>query len=209
LRITVQLINVSDDSHLWSETFNDHMDDIFRIQDDIAEAVVKQLKITLLGNMAKTSIVKPEAYTLYLEAKYFRQQHNHESCLKAEKLIYKSISIDPGYALSWSLLAGLVLDSFDSYMHIPEKERVGQLNIAVQKINELEPDSSRALFLQSYLYLFQREFDLAKNNMKKALSLSSGDFQSLISAAIVANSLGKISDAIEFINRGLNLYPLE
>jgi TolB-like protein len=68
VRITAQLIRASDSSHLWSETYDRTLDNIFAIQDEIAAAVVEHLKITLLGETPKAHVVDPEAYALFLQA---------------------------------------------------------------------------------------------------------------------------------------------
>ena len=74
VRITAQLIDARSDSHLWSETYDRTLDDIFAIQDEIAEAVVEELKIELLGERPRVAETNPEAYALYLQAQYFGGQ---------------------------------------------------------------------------------------------------------------------------------------
>ncbi len=72
VRITAQLINAGTDTHLWSETYDRKLDDIFAVQDEIAADVVKQLKVTLLGAAPKARTTDPEAYALYLQARAAR-----------------------------------------------------------------------------------------------------------------------------------------
>ena len=69
LRITAQLIRASDSSHLWSQTYNRQMTDVFTVQEEIAAAVVEQLKITFLGSAPKTRTTDPRAYALFLQAR--------------------------------------------------------------------------------------------------------------------------------------------
>ena len=72
LRITAQLIRAADSSHLWSETYDRPLDDIFAVQDEIAAAVVAQLKLKLLGAAPKAKATDPKAYALFLQARQLR-----------------------------------------------------------------------------------------------------------------------------------------
>ena len=99
VRISVQLVKASDGDHLWSETYDRTLDDIFAVQDDIARSVVKELRATLLGEVADSAAsdrakaevsgrhkgrsTDPEAHRLYLLARHFMDQYSRESTAKA------------------------------------------------------------------------------------------------------------------------------
>ena len=104
LRITAQLIRVANDSHLWSETYDRELRNVFAIQDEIAAAVVDALQITLLGKEPKATETNPEAYALYLQAQHFVRQVSAEGSRQAEKLLMQALAIDPDFAPAWSLL---------------------------------------------------------------------------------------------------------
>lgn len=87
VRITVQLIRAAEGYHLWSETYDRKMGDIFKIQDEIAQEVVKRLKISLLGDAPKVRETDPEAYTLTLQAQMLTRQNTPESYTKADALL--------------------------------------------------------------------------------------------------------------------------
>ena len=94
-RITAQLIEAVTDSHLWSETYNFELEDIFAIQDAIAESVVGELKIQLLGAVPRTDTTSPEAYALYLQSKALADQRTATGILQAEAIVrgsWKSIA---------------------------------------------------------------------------------------------------------------------
>src|SRR5678809_973357 len=99
-RITVQLINVEDGFHLWSEKYDRNMDDIFAIQDEIALAITEQLKITLLKKdrekITKTSTHNAEAYELYLKAR-FHLYRRGTSIAKGLEFSKQAIAADPNY----------------------------------------------------------------------------------------------------------------
>src|SRR5437868_13908965 len=98
VRITVQLIKAGTDTHLWSQTYDRKLDDIFAIQDEIAADVVKQLKITLLGAAPKARTTDPEAYALYLQAVQLGRQFTAEPFQQSDALYRKVLAIDPRYA---------------------------------------------------------------------------------------------------------------
>ena len=95
VRITAQLINAATDTHLWSQTYDRKLDDIFAIQDEIAADVVKQLKLTLLGAAPKARTTDPEAYALYLQAKQLGQQFTAEAFRQSDALLHKALAIQP------------------------------------------------------------------------------------------------------------------
>ena len=98
VRITAQLINAATDTHLWSETYDRKLDDIFVVQDEIAADVVKQLKLTLLGAAPKARTTDPEAYALYLQAGQLGRQGTAEAYQQSDALYRKVLAIDPRYA---------------------------------------------------------------------------------------------------------------
>jgi len=109
VRITAQLIDGATDSHLWAERFDRNLDDIFALQDEIAEAIVKALKLQLLPAERKAieqrSTTNPEAYKLYLMARQYNATGNSRHRDITVRLCQRAIEIDPGYARAWALLA--------------------------------------------------------------------------------------------------------
>ncbi|MFV1998650.1 MAG: adenylyl cyclase, partial [Acidiferrobacterales bacterium] len=104
IRITAQLIQADNGYHLWSETYDRELDNIFQIQDEIALAVVDALKITLLGEAPKVRATDPEAYQLFLEGQFLRRQVTEDSLPRAIDLFKKALEIDPGYVPAWAEL---------------------------------------------------------------------------------------------------------
>jgi len=105
VRITAQLIHASDGFHMWSQTYDRTLDDVFKIQDEIAGDVVRELKVTLLGTAPRTRTTDPEAYTLYLQAVQLARQASAESFAQSDRLYHQVLAIDPHYAPAWSDLA--------------------------------------------------------------------------------------------------------
>jgi len=109
VRITAQLIEGASDSHLWAERYDRNMDDIFAMQDEISEAIVKALKLTLLPAekeaIERRSTTNPEAYKLYLMARQYNATGNSRHREITVRLCQRAVEIDPGYARAWALLA--------------------------------------------------------------------------------------------------------
>jgi tetratricopeptide (TPR) repeat protein len=93
VRITAQLIEAGNDVHLWSETYDRTLDDIFAIQDEIAATVVEQMKISLLGEAPKSDKIDPEAYSLFLQARFLRNQFTFNNLDRMEGLLDRAVAI--------------------------------------------------------------------------------------------------------------------
>ena len=208
IRITTQLIRVSDESHLWSETFNETMDDIFRIQDEIANVVIQKLKILLQVDSTKTTKVNPDAYILYLKAKYFTHQHNPESNHQAETIIKESISVDPEYAPSWLLLSTAIRRDTVNFFAKPYDEGLQQAKKAAYKAIEIDNQYASAFSSLALLNMECWEFNNANNNMEKALLLDSESSAVLNSVSIVTAMSGKLADANNYLKKAITLDPL-
>jgi len=117
IRVTAQLIEVNTDTHLWSETYTRQLDDIFAVQDEIAQAIVSALKVTLTGNdqtpVQSRSTTNVDAYNKYLLGRHLWNQRTPESLLAATRPLSEAIVMDPGYSQAWAALA-------DTYVLMPE-----------------------------------------------------------------------------------------
>ena len=208
VRITAQLIKVADGSHLWSETYDRDMEDVFKIQDEIAAVVIEQLKIKLLGDLAKTTEVNPEAYSLYLQANYFYQQDSDEEIIKAEDAIRQSIAIDSIYAPSWNLLSRIIRQSAFNLSQLPFKKGLELAEAAAKKAIEIDNTYAPAYSTLSILNLTELNFELARDNISKALMLDSGNARIIGAAALNAGYSGRIKEALELYHQALKLDPL-
>jgi len=106
VRVTAQLIDARSDTHLWSETYDRALEDIFAMQDEIAAAVVAKLKVSLVDKPLESTPVDPDAYLLLLQGRHLRQaQRTEQALLKAEKLLREALAIQPDYLEAWVELA--------------------------------------------------------------------------------------------------------
>src|SRR3954470_4240233 len=132
VRITAQLIKAGTDTHLWSQTYDRKLDDIFAIQDEIAADVVKQLKVSLLGAAPKARTTDPEAYALYLQAVQLGRQFTAEPFQQSDALYRKVLAIDPRYAPAWYGLARNIINETSQGL-LPNKEGFTQAREANMK----------------------------------------------------------------------------
>lgn len=125
-RITTQLIDATNGTHVWSETYDRNMQDIFKVQDEIATNVTQQLKISLLGTELSSTPIDTNAYNLYLQARQLNLQSSSEGNANAFKLIRESMDIDSTYAPAWSLLGILYYNAATLFATIPMEEALTQ-----------------------------------------------------------------------------------
>jgi TolB-like protein len=105
VRITAQLIEAGSDIHMWSETYDRELDDVFAIQDEIARKVVDVLQVRLLGKVPETTETSSQAYALYLKGRHFMTQRDDAATAASAEAFRRAIEIDPGYAPAWAGLA--------------------------------------------------------------------------------------------------------
>ncbi len=147
VRVNVQLINALTDAHLWAETFDRKLTDIFSVESEIAKTVADTLQAKLSGSektaMSKKPTANPEAYELYLKGRFFWNKRTGPDLRKAIDYFNQAIAKDPNYAVAYSGLA-------DSYLLLPPygaaapKDSIPQAKAAVQKALELDDTLAEA-----------------------------------------------------------------
>ena len=209
LRITAQLIEGVTDTHLWSETYNRELRDIFAIQDEIAAAVVDALKITLLGKAPKATETNPEAYTLYLQGRHFHNLGTEESDKQAEILLKQSLDIDPGFSPAWAELGSVYSDQTNRFNLRPVDEAYELARNAIQKALDLDPQYGRAYAELGDLNIhYTWDFTAADQLMQQALALNPGDTSILREVAHLEVLLGRTDKAIDLYRQIIALDPV-
>jgi len=211
VRITAQLINTSDGFHLWSETYERQLDDIFAVQADIARSVAGALKVALLGKTAAAPASQTkdaEAYNAYLQGRYFFGRRSKEDLERAISYFTSAIERDSDYAAAWVGLAEVHQRQADNgYLPVDEGYR------------RARQETERALALDENLAIAHAEMGWIKRahdwdwegavaDYQRALTLDPGNTTALRGAAVLAFTLGRLDEAIELDNRALRLDPL-
>ncbi len=196
VRITVQLIRASDSSHLWSETYDRTLDDIFKVQDEIAAAVVDKLRISLLSAVPTARPVDPRIYPLILQANALIAQNNAAGNKQARALCEQAIAIVPDEVRAWDALALVSFNQVsDSERSI--EEGLPALRAAVARALALDPNDATAQSLAGRITdVFDSDFVAAAAHYERALSLDPANSDVLYNAAVFLAAVGKVDAGI-------------
>ncbi len=176
IRVTAQLIDVKTDTHLWSETYTRQLDDIFAVQDEIAQAIVGALKITLSGEQQAQLEQRPtdnvEAYNLYLRGRHQWNLRIPGRMSEAIEPLQKAVELDPQFDRAWAALA-------DVYLLLPEygegtvAEHVPRALEATERALVINPDSAHALTTSAYIKaMHYYQWEEAETEFKRAIKLN-------------------------------------
>jgi len=205
LRITAQLINAADGSHLWSQTYDRKMDDIFKIQDEIAGNISNKLELTLLGKTTNNKAINVAAYDLYLKARHLVNQNTKESFIEAEKLIKHSIALDSTEAPAWNLLSSINYATSYNFLNKPLEEGIAEGLTAAKKAIKLDSTYALAYSDLGSLQFLQWNFEASDANFNKALELDPGNSQ--IIGTVALKKLGNLNESIGLIKKAILLDP--
>ena len=207
VRITAQLIKVDDGFHLWSETFDRNLDDIFAVQDEIANAVVTALQVTLAGAIPELRKTDPEVYSLYLQGQYFNNIRGKEDLHRALAAFKQALAIDPSYAPAW---VGISINYQDlARNNWLSKEQAYELSLAAVE-SALAIDSEMADAWASLAYLKRNRGDWAeaRTAIEKAITLEPNNSIVTGTAATLAGTFGQLEKSIELFEQNVRRDPL-
>jgi adenylate cyclase len=209
IRVTAQLIRASDGVHIWSETYDRDLKDVFKVQDDIAQGVVDKLKLTLLptdtSEPART--VNPEAHTLYLQARFFLDRDTRESLVKANEYYKRALALDPKYAAAWAGI-GEVVDRqvANGYLSLAEGEI--RAREAAAKALQLDPKNGEAYAILGLSHVMAREWVEAEAILAKGREADPTDPTLLTISGVVARAVRGEDAAIGLFRQALAHDPL-
>ena len=210
VRITAQLIKAADGYHLWSETYDRTLDDIFVVQDEIAGEVVQALKLTLLGttSVTRSGPVDPEAYNLALQGHYFSERRSRTDLERAVEYFRRSLERDQGYAPAWAGLSRANARQADNGF-APAADGYRRAREAAEKALALDPQLVDAHLAMGWIHMnHDWDWAAADASSRKALDLEPGSVQALRYAAVQAMTLGRWSEAIDLANKAIERDPL-
>ena len=200
VRITAQLIEVSKDNHVWAERYDRDLNDIFALQDEISQAIVKALKLKLMPEEKKAieqrGTTNLEAYNLYLMARQFSVTGNYGNVRRCEAIIRlcrSATEIDPDYATAWALMA-VAQAALKFYFNGPGDGGLAAAERALKLDDNLaEAHAARARVLTS-----DGRYDEAMIEIEAALRLDPESFEVNAAAARLYFMLSRYADAIRF-----------
>ena len=207
IRVSAELVNVSDGSQLWAERYDREMEDVFAIQDDIAEAIVRALRV-ILGDAerkalkAKTRDIR--AYEYYLRGRQLVDLRK-KSLDYALPMFRKAIEIDPEYASAYAGLADAL--SVMYLLFIPEMKLVDEAMSAADKALELEPDLAEAHLARGMAYSCLRDFEKSNREFDAAMRLDPKLFEVAYYWGRNLVWQGRPEEAIKILRIGQSLRP--
>ncbi len=191
LRITAQLIDARTDKHVWSETYDRSLDDIFAVQDEIAAAVVRQLKVTLLGDAPKAKPVDPKAFALFLQARQLHRQLTADGLAQAVALNQQALAIDQNLAAAWNDLAECYTVQSD-FGQRPNEEGYRLAREALKNALAADPDSALAYALLGGIEAtVDSDLNAAAQHFEHALALEPANTEIMTEAMRFVRTLGR------------------
>jgi TolB-like protein/Flp pilus assembly protein TadD len=211
IRITAQLIDVDNGFHLWSGNYDRSLEDVFAIQDEIANEVVAALKVSLLGDeagaMDRDQTENVDAYTEYLLGLNALNKSSIENYSRAVAHLQAAIELDPDYSLAWSTLGRTYLE-MESYGAMPQTDAIAAAREAASRALDLVPESSEALAILGWAANLDGADDEAGKLLAKAVELGPNN---AVAAEAYGNYLAgeaRPQDALVALQRAARLDPL-
>jgi TolB-like protein len=212
VRITVQLIEAKTDVHLWSETYDKDLSDIFSIQTEVAQNVARELKATLTSEekeqIDKNQTYNPEAYNLYMQGRFFWHKRSEEGLKKSVEYFEKSIAEDPGYALAYAGLA----DSYyiiSLYGWMPRTEGFSKAKELAYHALEKDKNLAEAhTTLGNILSWNDWNWDEARKEMVHAIELNPSYSIAYMSYAELLDIIDQTDEAIVQVKHAIGNDPL-
>ncbi len=206
LRVTTQLINASDGYHLWSESYDRELEDVFEIQEEIAASVAAALELTLVASSSQNyGTDNVEAYEYYLKGLYFFHRWGPTNVRYGVEMFAKAVAADPGYALAWAALA-------DSYAMICMYWDASRANLdgadsASRKALSLAPDLADAHVSRGLSFTVRREHEAAAAEFDTALKLNPDLFEASYFYGRICFQQGKLERAAALFEQAERARP--
>ncbi len=208
LRITAQLIKAQDGYHLWSETYDRSIENVFAVQDEIARAVVESLKLQLLGEAPVVRETSPEAYNLYLQSMHLKMQRTHDSINLAMEYLEKAVEIDPEYAPAWALLSEVYAIRGGGGQSGWE-EGVAASRKALDRALKLDTEIAGVWLSQGQLKsYYEWDWEGAHQDFEHARSLAPNNSSVYVAQARLARHEGRLEDSVSLCDQAIALDPI-
>ncbi len=209
VRITAQLIDAVTDSHIWSETYDREIEDIFAVQDEIAENIARAMKLTLSpadeAAIRKTSTSNVEAYDYYLRGREFYHRGDRGHLGIARDMFEKAINTDPNYALAYAGLAFCLADQFQ--YHGRDASHLEDADAASRKAIELDTELAEAYSARGLVLWFSERYEDAEQVFDKSLELNPNIFETLHFYARMSRVQDKKRKAADLMERAAKVRP--
>src|SRR5438477_1443828 len=214
VRVNVQLIKAANDSHLWADTFDRKLTDIFSVESEVAKAIADQLRAHLSGQEEQVIAAKPtdnpEAYDAYLRglAYSLKTGLNYADQIRAQSYLKEAVRVDPKFALAWALLSQVDALGYVMLALQPTSALREEARHAADTALDLQPDLPEALYAKGwYHYGCLKDYDTAVRYFQRARQLSPNNSQIPEALAYVARRRGEWDRSEAYFNEAEQIDP--
>src|SRR5437762_1278536 len=211
VRVNVQLINAMTDAHVWADTYDRKLTDIFAVESEIAKTIAETLQARLTGSekssIAKTPTVNPEAYELYLKGRFFWNKRTGDDLRKSIEYFNQAIAKDPNYALAYVGLADSYL-LLSSYAAVSQADSLPSARSALKRALELDDSLAEAHASSGLLATLELDLDRGIDELKRAVELKPNYATAHHWLALAHLTLAQFDSAISEAKRAIELDPL-
>ena len=214
VRVNVQLIKAANDSHLWADTYDRRLTDIFSVESEVAKAIADQLRVHLSGREEQVIAAKPtenlEAYDAYLRglAYSLRTANTSANSLGAQKYLKEAVRLDPKFALSWALLSIVDARGYISQTLQPTLALREEVRQAAETALTLQPNLGEAILAKGqYHYACLKDYDTAVRYFEQARQFLPNNSQIPASLAYVARRRGQWDRSESYFSEAERLDP--
>lgn len=212
VRINIQLVDNEDGSNVWTERYDRELEDVFSLQEKVAQQVVGALSLTLTGEeqdrLSHHETASFDAYDVFLQGQRHSRNLTSESNRLARQKFERAIELDPGFARAYGALSVNYAVAFRrSWTEEPSKT----LRLAVahaEKAVSIDNASPHILWALGYSYLFQKEYQQAIDALEKAIHIAPSYADAYGLLALINNNLGRYEQAEEQIRRAMDINPI-
>ncbi len=208
VRVTAQLIDVGEDRHLWSEKYDRELDDVFKIQDDIADKVAQALRVKLVSlREGGKRTENMEVYTLYLKGRFLWNKRSKEGVMAAMKLFRDAITIDPNYAKAYSGLADAynIAAGFDFMNEDDGHAKAKEMAVKALELDDTLAEAHASLGLS---LLDDLKYAEAQRELRRAIELNPSYASARHWLSNCLGRLGNQAEAVDEIEKAHELDPL-
>jgi serine/threonine protein kinase/Tfp pilus assembly protein PilF len=214
MRVNVQLIKAADDSHLWADTFDRKLTDIFSVETEVARAIADQLQVHLTGHEEQVIAAKPtdniEAYDAYLRglAYNLKSGNTQANSIGAQKYLREAVHLDPKFALAWALLSLVESRGYLTGILQPTLALREEARQAAETALALQPSLGEALHAKGYYhYSCLKDYDTAVRYFEQARQLLPNSSRILQSLAVLARRRGQWDRSESYFDEAERLDP--
>lgn len=209
IRITAQLIDAASDFHLWSHTYDRELEDVFEVQDEIAESIVDALEITLTPREKRaiegTPATDMKAYDYYLRGRGFFYQNYYPNLSLAEEMYSKAVEIDPQYAPAHAGIATCAVHIYQWYDK--DVRHIERANAASTKAIELDPGLAEAHVSRGVVLSVQGDHDQANQEFENAIAVDPALFEAYYFYAREAFTQGDLEKSARLYEKAIEARP--